>query len=578
MDRRLRLSRLPALVAATILASCSGGGGGSGTASTTTATTTTTTTTTTSTQPTTADAARFLTQATFGPNDASISAVQSAGYAAWVSQQTALAPSTPSHVTFVDTRLTALQAASATAQLSAGEFEESFWAAAATAPDQLRQRTKLALSEIFVISLQNNAIDPRGAASYYDMLGANAFGNFRTLLESVTLHPMMGLFLTDLGNVKENTITGQHPDENYAREVMQLMTIGLYQLNMDGSQKLDSSGNPIATYTSDDISGLAKVFTGFSWYSPAPTNSTFFGGNKDPNASITPMIAYPTYHSISAKTFLGVTIPATTTPDPTGDLKIALDTLFNHPNTPPFIAKQLIQRFVTSNPSPAYIQRVATVFADNGSGVRGDLAAVIKAVLTDTEARDAKVASGATFGKVREPVVRLANWMQAFGAQSASGSWLLGLTNLSTVLDQSTLYAGSVFNFWRPGYSPPNSQMGAQNLVVPEFQAVDEVSVAGYLNTIQGAITSGVGASNDINALYTTELGLAGNATSLADRMNAILMYGQMSAGLHQRIVDLVNSVTIPTGTAAQISAAQLNRVKLAVFTTMASPEYLVQR
>ena len=554
------------------LSACGGGGGGSsggGSASVATP----------ATPPTAAEASRFLTQATFGPDDTSISAVQSAGFSSWIDQQVALAPASPSHVSFMDTRLAALKVANPAASLSVTEFEESFWSQAATGSDQLRQRMKLALSEIFVISLADSAIDPRGAGSYYDMLGANAFGNFRTLLEKVTLHPMMGTYLTDLANQKEDLTTGRHPDENYAREVMQLMTIGLYQLNMDGSQKLDSSNQPIPTYSQDDISGLAKVFTGFSWYSPAPTNTTFAGGNKDPNATITSMIAYPSFHSITVKTFLGVTIPASGVSDPAGDLRIALDTLFNHPNTPPFISKQLIQRLVTSNPSPAYVQRVANVFANNGSGVRGDLAAVVKAILTDTEARDATVASGANFGKVREPVVRLANWMRAFKTASTSGNWLLGSTSASTSLNQSALNAASVFNFWRPGYSPPNTRMGLQNLVVPELQAVDEVSVAGYVNTMQSAITSGVGTSGDINTTYASETTLASDANALLDRINLLLMYGQMSATLRQRLLDSVNGVAIPTGgTAAQIAAAQLNRAKLAIFMAMASPDYLTQR
>ena len=579
MALRARLHSWPAVAAAILLGSCSGGGGGGSTAATPAAATPAATPAA-STQPSTADAARFLAQATFGPTDALISAVQSSGYSTWISQQTAMAVSSTSHVNFVDARLAALKTTNPNNILTANEFEESFWAQAAAAPDQLRQRMKLALSEIFVISMQDTAIDVRGSASYYDMLGANAFSNFRTLLQSVTLHPMMGVYLTYMGNQPDNATTGQHPDENYAREVMQLMTIGLWQLNMDGTQKLDGSGNPIPTYGPSDITGMARVFTGFSWYSPTPTSNTFLGNNKDPNATITPMIAYPAYHSTLEKDFLGVVIPASTSPDPTGDLKIALDTLFNHPNTPPFISKQLIQRFVTSNPTPAYVQRVANVFANNGSGVRGDMAAVMQAVLTDNEARDSTIAGGSTFGKVREPVVRMVNWMRAFNAQSASGSWLLGLTNSNTSLNEAPLYAGSVFNFWRPGYSPPNTQMGNQNLVVPEFQAVDEVAVAGYLNTMQTAITTGVGTSNDITAAYTTELGLANDANALADRMNAILLSGQMSANLHQRIVDLANSIAIPSGTAtaAQISAAQLNRVKLAVFTAMASPEYLIQR
>jgi len=560
-----------ALALAMALTGCSGGGSGGGAGSSAASSVTTP-------APIAAtDAARFLTQATFGPTDSDVSAVQAQGYASWISTQTAMAPSTPTHLSFVNTRLTALKAANPNASLSANEFEESFWSAAATAPDQLRQRMKLALSEIFVVSLQEPGIDVAGAASYYDMLGTDAFGNFRTILQDVTLHPMMGVYMTYVSNQPDNLATGLHPDQNYAREVMQLMTVGLWQLNMDGSQKLDSAGNPIPTYGQTDVTGLAEVFTGLSWYSPTPTTSTFFGKNKDPNATTTPMIAYPSYHSTLAKSFLGATIPASATPDPTGDLKIALDTLFNHPNTAPFISKQLIQRFVTSNPSPAYIQRVATVFANDGSGVRGNMAAVINAVLTDSEAR---TAGGATYGKVREPVVRMANWMRIFGAQSASGNWLLGLTNSNTSLNQATLYASSVFNFWRPGYSPPNTQMGAQNLVAPEFQAVDEVAVAGYANTLLGAVNSGIGGGADISSTYATESGLASDANALTNRVNQMLLYGQMSSGLNQDIVNAVNSIAIPGGTAtqAQISAAQLNRAKLAIYMTMVSPEFLVQR
>jgi uncharacterized protein (DUF1800 family) len=526
-----------------------------------------------------ADAARFLTQASFGPTDADIAALKPQGYAAWLTQQTSLLPSA-SHQSYVETRLTQLQSVNPKATLSASQFYESFWLQANTAPDQLRQRLKLALSEIFVISLLDPNVDVRGAASYYDTLGVNAFGNFRDLLQAVTLHPMMGVYLTSLANQKEDATTGRHPDENYAREVMQLMTLGLYQLNIDGSTKLDTSGAPIPSYNANDISGLAKVFTGMSWYSPSPTNTTFFGGAKDPNATVTPMTLYPGFHSVSQKDFLGVTIAAQTTPDPAADLKIALDTLFNHPNVGPFIARRLIQQLVTSNPSPGYISRVASAFNNNGSGVRGDMAAVIRTLLTDPEARDIGAVNSTTFGKLREPVVRLANWMRAFGATSASGNYLVGSTSASTSLAQSALAAPSVFNFWRPGYVPPNTRLGAQNLTAPEFQAVDEVSVAGYLNTMQSVINTGIGTSNDVSAAYANEVAIANDPAMLADRMSKLLLYGQMSANLKAKVIDAVSSVAVPSGTAtqAQISAALLNRAKLAAFMTMASPEYLAQR
>ena len=530
--------------------------------------------------PTDAQSERFLTQATFGVTDGDIANVEGQGFSGWLTSQMALAPSA-SHQTFVETRLTQLQASNPAATLTPTEFYESFWSQVVTGPDQLRQRVKFALSQIFVVSLADTNVDPRGAASYYDMLGANAFGNYRTLLEKVTLHPMMGLYLTSLSNQKEDLTIGRHPDENFAREVMQLMSIGVSKLNNDGTNQLDASGNPIPTYSSDDISGLAKVFTGMSWYSPTPTTNTFFGRNKDPNANVTPMTLYPAYHSISDKTFLGATIPASTTADPAGDIKIALDTIFNHPNVGPFIAKRLIQQLVTSNPTPAYVGRVASVFNNNGSGVRGDMAAVIRAILTDTEARDINVTTGATYGKIREPIVRLGNWMRAFGATSTSGAFLLGSTSATTSLGESPLTSPTVFNFYRPGYVPPGTRLGAQNLTAPEMQIVDEVTVAGYLNTLQGAVGNGVGSGSDIKAPYTREIALANDATALTDRVNRMVMNEQMSSTLRSRIVDSVNAIVVPsltTSTQAQVDAALLNRAKLAVFLAMSSPEYIVQR
>ena len=528
-------------------------------------------------------AARLLTQATVGPTDADIAAVQSAGVDGWITEQ--MAAPQPSSQAFMTAQLVALKAANPNASVGPTQFYQSFWQQAATAPDQLRERVTLALSEQFVVSFQFSNVDAVGMGAYWDMLGANAFGNFRTLLENVTLNPQMGRYLTYLGNQKENPATGQHPDENYAREVMQLMTIGLWQLNQDGTQKLDGSGNPIATYTHDDIAGLAKVFTGLSFYSPAPTATTFYGGNKDPAAEVKPMSYYPAFHSVSEKDFLGVVIPASTAPDPAGDVKIALDTLFNHPNVGPFVARNLIQHLVTSNPSPAYVSRVAGVFNNNGKGVRGDMAAVVRAVLTDAEARDDTAAGSATFGKLREPVVRMANWMRAFGATSASGTWGLGDTSAATSLDQAVLNAPSVFNFWRPGYVPSNSKLGTAGLVGPEFQVVDEVSVAGYINTLSSAITSGVGSASgvtgpDIRTTYAREVSLAATPQSLVDRLNTLLFYGQMSSGLQQTLVNAINSVPIPGGsaTAAQITAAQTQRVQLAVLMAMTSGEYLAQR
>ena len=525
-----------------------------------------------------AAAARFLTQATFGPTDSDIKTVMAVGYDAWLEDQFNAVSS--SHLAYVDNRLTQMRLINPSASLGANQFYESYWLYAATGRAQLRERVKLALSEIFVISLVDAAVDTRGAASYYDMLGTNAFGNYRTLLQQVALHPMMGRYLTHLANQREDATSGRKPDENFAREVLQLMSIGTDQLEADGTPRRDGAGAAIPTYTADDVSNLAKVFTGYSWYHPTPTNNTFFGGSRNVDASVRPMIYYANYHSITAKTFLGVTLPggAASGPD---ELGVALDTIFNHPNVPPFMCQRLIQRLVTSNPTRGYVGRCSAVFRNNGAGVRGDLRAVVKAILKDAEARNPSLAATPGYGKVREPVIRLANWIRAFGATSISGNYLITSTSANTSLGQSALTSPSVFNFYRPGYVPPNTRLGAQGLTAPEFQIVDEVTVAGYANTMQTAIGSGIGSGSDVRSAYANEIAIAADANTLVDRMNRMLLYGQMSPTLRARIIESVNSIVVPAPTAnnaATIATAKLNRAKLAVYMTMVSPEYLVQR
>ncbi|MFZ4071428.1 MAG: DUF1800 domain-containing protein [Caulobacterales bacterium] len=571
------MKRLILALSALFLVACGGGGGGSGGSGGGGATPTPAPPPVTITA---TEAARLLNQATFGATDATIEQARTAGVSAWLDNEFSAAPAAQTHLAYLDARLVQLRTTNPSASLSATNFYETWWRTAATSPDQLRQRVAFAYSQIFVISLNDGAVDVRGAGSYYDMLTANAFVNFRQLLENVTLHPMMGRYLTYLANQREDAAGTRTPDENYAREVMQLMTIGLWELNIDGTLRTNASNQPIATYTPDDISGLARVFTGLSWYHPAPSNSTFFGGSRDPDASVRPMIFYPQYHSLSAKQFLGTTIPASTTADVGGDLRIALDTLFNHPNVGPFIARQLIQRLVTSNPSNAYVGRVAAVFNNNGSGVRGDMRAVIRAILTDSEARSATAASDPAFGKLREPVIRLTHWMRAYGATSVSGNWLIGSTSSNQSLGQSPLAAPSVFNFWRPGFVPPaTTQVGQRGFNAPEFQIVDEVSTAGYINTINGAITNGIGTGNDVRAAYTAELAIADGADALVERLNRVLLAGQISTTLRARVLEAVNSIAIPaTGAQAQIDAARLNRVRTAILLIVASPDYLVQR
>jgi uncharacterized protein (DUF1800 family) len=471
------------------------------------------------------DASRFLEQATFGATDADIHHLSLIGYQAWLSEQFSI-PQTP-HEPAVEQALILNNPPCAASnvkcnaalfvQNSSGETYvlNSFWQQSIAGSDQLRQRVEYTLSELFVISGTTGTVQnmPRGEANYYDILGADAFGNFRKLLEDVTLNPMMGQFLSMLGNDKGNATTD--PDENYAREVMQLLTIGLYQLNDDGSQKLDSTGQPIPTYSNLDVMGLAKVFTGFSWNIPGNDSDTAWSNccayvGPGYGEDLLPMQSFASHHSAQEKDFLGVTIPAQGTPDPDGDLKIALDTLFNHPNLPAFICRQLIEHLVTSNPSPAYISRVAAIFKDNGQGVRGDMKAVITAILLDQEARDSATDfSNPQYGKVRESLVRYTEWARAFTAQSRTGSYYLASTEDPIYgLGEMTLRSPSVFNWFAPGYVPPGTSIEKAGLVAPEMQMTNVSTVVGYLNYMQNAIGSDASTGSDLFSSYSTEMNL----------------------------------------------------------------------
>jgi len=541
------------------------------------------------------DAARFLDQATFGATDADIQTVSQIGFQAWLNQQYALPqtlmePSVESAVILNNPACAASDVKCNAALFVQNTQDENyvqnqFWQDALTAPDELRQRVQYALNEIFVISGTNFSVQsmPRGEASYYDMLGADAFGNFRQLLQDVTLNPMMGQWLNMLGNDKGNATTD--PDENYAREVMQLFTVGLYQLNNDGTQQLDGNGNPIPTYSNTDVMGLAAVFTGFSWQIPNDTtedgwsNCCMYVGQGF-GEELLPMTAYADHHSTVQKNFLGATIPASTNPDPNGDLKIALDTIFNHPNLPPFFCKQLIQHLVTSNPSPAYVNRVASVFQDDGQGVRGDMQAVITAILLDPEARTTSSAtSNPQYGKVRESLLRYTEWARAFTAQSRNGGYWLGSTEDPIYgLGEMPLRSPTVFNWFAPNYVPPSTSISAAGLEGPEFQMTNVTTVVGYLNYMQGAIGGTATSGADVYASYDTELALASTPTALVDRLNLLLMAGQMNSTLEGEIVNAVSAIDIPTGDQNAINAALAARVQTAVYLTLASPDYTAQQ
>lgn len=543
-----------------------------------------------------AEAARFLTQSTFGPTPQSISDLSNVGYRAWLNSQFSLPLPAKSYVAYSDERNAAWMARNASSRVGSGDILNHFWRNAVTGPDQLRQRVAFALSEIFVVSFNDKCGDQnaRGMADYYDMLGRQAFGTYRDLLEAVAMHPIMGCYLSHIHNTKEDATTGRVPDENFAREIMQLFSIGLYGLNDDGSM-IQGANGPTLTYTQTDIGGLAKVFTGFSWNCPLPDDdgcfdrgSSYAGMVSNTDRWSGRMLAYPRYHSTSAKTFLGQTLPAQSSPSPSASLKFALDILAQHPNVGPFIGKQLIQRLVTSNPSPAYVQRVAQAFkASNGS-----LRAMVHAILLDPEARDLALAMNTPhFGKVREPILRLSAALRALDARSDTGDYLVGQTSETAyALGQAPLFSPSVFNFFRPGYAPPKSNTSDSGLVAPELQITDEISVAGYTNYMRQMLVSGIGQAGyfgdglngvmrgDVRPGYVEHPNhewrqLAETPTALVNAIDQRLLYGTMSATLKQDLVDVATDIRDPNA-----ATRQNQRLWLTLLITLASPEFLVQR
>lgn len=580
---------MAALLASALLAACGGGGGG-GSGSTAVASTGTaaasaagtgagagagavgsTATATTGylylTASTDAEAARFLMQAQLSVSDDDIAAVRSMGYPAWL-QANFDAPATQSAWDWM-----------ASKPYKAVNMDDMAWRQLMASRDGLRKRLALALSEIFVVSGTDMVTNwpNQCMAQYWDMLATSATRNFRQLLEDVTLNPAMGCYLNTKGNQKEDA-SGRQPDENYAREVMQLMTIGLYQLDPDGTLRRDAAGKPIDTYTLADVTNLARVFTGWDldirsseWTAFRPPDG---GAAIDSSEwSTRPMVLTASKHSTLAATFLGTTVPANT--DGKIALKVALDTLFNHPNVGPFIGRQLIQRLVTSNPSPAYVARVAAAFANNGAGVRGDMKSVWAAVLLDNEARGPSGLTDPNFGRLREPMLRFVQWGRTFGIASALDTWKIGeLSDPGSQLGQSPLRSSSVFNFFRPGYVPPSTALAVAGKVAPEFQIVNETSVGGYLNYMQNCIANGV-ANRDVAATYVAEKALAPDAAALVKRIDLLMCANQLGDDVRQIIV---NALASPVVVAGSSDALKLNRVYAAILMVMAAPSYLIQK
>lgn len=512
------------------------------------------------------DASLFAAQATFGLPYADIEAMATDGIEAWLDAQFALPVEEhlPIALDFLNRR-------------EAGEFEDfeddieflvyarrlAWWHRAVTADDVLRQRVAFALSQIFVVSdnVDSLIVYPDALSSYNDVLLNNAFGNFRDLLGDVTLHPAMGVYLSHINNRKANPAANTFPDENYAREVMQLFTIGLFELNPDGSLQTDGSGQPIATYDNDDIREFAKIFTGLSWGGP---NAEF--GSREPYFSA-PMQMFDEEHEPGSKALLGGQV----VPDgQTGlqDVEAALDNLFNHPNVGPFIGRQLIQRLVTSNPTPEYIERVTDAFNDNGAGVRGDMQAVLRAVLLDDEARG--VDQPEYFGRVREPVVRYASILRMFGATSDDGFIAEIGFRMQFLSKQHPLSAPSVFNFYLPDHSP-QGELAAAGLVAPEMQIVTSASVVSMANLIDLMFLGGTPTETP-EPLGPTRFDLtdyrvlADDIDALVDRLDTVVTYGQLSD----------ETRTVITGVLADIPDLDL-RTQMAIYMVLISPDYVVQ-
>lgn len=545
------------------------------------------------------EAWRFLNHATFGPTEADVAHLTEVGYTAWLEEQFAAQPDTTARA-FLEQRDAELKVDEPANKTRHEQIVEAFYTRALIDRAQLRQRLVFALSEIFVVSLNNAELNARPSlvAGYIDTLNNHAFSDYRTLLEAVTKSPAMGIYLSFRANQKEDDAIGRIPDENYAREVMQLLSIGLHQLNMDGSPVLDGSGQPKPTYTSNDVQGLAKMFTGWSFYrGPAfssQTEASCFNGAiscQDPEGAYRPMVAYPAYHSTSATSFLNVAVPARTGSDPQADLKIALDTLANHKNVAPFISRQLIQRLVTSNPSPAYISRVAQKFVDT----HGSLKEVVKAILMDEDALGSPYHALSTAGKLREPVLRLTALLRAFtfdgpGLKAGTGrvknAGITSTSDASLSFGQSPWNSPSVFNFFRPGYVPPQSKSATLGMVVPEMQIASEISVTGYVNSVLSLLTNGIGKVGNqagVRLVLTEQRPMAQVPSDLVNEVNNRLLGGIMSATLQKDIKAALETIPVPAlneagSNTADINAALDKRVNAAILMTAVSPEFLIQK
>jgi uncharacterized protein (DUF1800 family) len=510
------------------------------------------------------EVARFLHQASFGPDNLMIDHVMSVGIGGWLDEQLQPASVTTTYQTMANNGVP-----HPSFSTFANLWSMGWWKASMSGADQLRLRMGYALSQILVISnsvdvFRNNSYVQ---ADYYDLLLSHSLGNYRNLLEDVTYSAQMGIYLSHLQNRKSDPSIGRFPDENFAREIMQLFSIGLWELNPDGTRKLDGQGNAIPTYDNGTIMEMAKVFTGFGFGAPATEFQTYVSAND----YVTPMQMWDTEHEPGPKNIVdGVVIPAGQTG--ADDVDDALDALCNHDNIGPFLSRLLIQRFTCSNPSPAYVGRVAGAWADNGSGARGDLKAVLEAILMDPEARTPE-AMGDASGMVREPMLRLVAVMRAFQARKASNPASFPVLAEGFVRDmgQRPLFAPSVFNFYLPDHRPAG-ELRDRGLAAPELEIATSDRLLAFDNLLRDSVENGLNAytsapADRVKCNFTVELGLASDPAALVDHLDGLLTWGRLSPATRQAVIAAVGSYATPE-----------LRVSTAVYLIADSPDFAILR
>ena len=524
---------------------------------------------TTSSLATVEEAGRFMIQASFGAEIDELERMVGVDAADWIAAEINKTPTE---------YLAPLLAKERSGEpLENADHSNAIWDAMFEADDMLRQRMMFALSQLLVVSDDNMRNETLQHAYYLDILSRNAFGNYRDLLEEVTYSPSMAEYLTYMRNRKGNASTGRLPDENYAREILQLFTIGLVTLNADGTPVTPEQ----ETYDNSDIQGLARVFTGLG------LKGGFRLSDRDSDARYSRLVMYDDEHSMLEKTFLTTTIPANTT----GDVSIglALDEIFAHPNVGPFVCRQLIQRFTSSSPSPAYVRRVVQAFETGtyvaeggqsfGVGRRGDLAATIAAILLDDSVHDTSQLDAAASGKLREPVLKFVHWVRAFdisNTRAADQGRLLDTRSPTGRLGMQPFRSPSVFNFYRPGFIAPGTTSGAAGLTAPELQIVNEGSAVGFLNFMTIFITDRANGRNGAVSFtpnYAAQLALADNASELVDHLDVLLTGGQMSAEVKSNIRETVNAISIRSDP-NNAEEDRMRRVQTAIFMTIASPAF----